>query len=91
MEREFETQVPDINVKQIVARLRKLGAVEEPELLQKRWVFDIKPCNDKSQGEWIRLRQAGDKKPTITYKDKTGKGLTETKELEIEVSDFDMA
>lgn len=65
-----------------------LGAKETPEVLQKRWVFDIVPCTAKATGEWIRLRQAGKNKPTITYKNKSGSKLSETSEIEVEVSDF---
>lgn len=89
MQQEYETQVLDIDKKEIIEKLRKLGAKEEPEVLQKRWVFDINPCTDKSQGEWIRLRQAGKKKPTITYKNKSGKEINQTQEIEIEADDFD--
>lgn len=91
MNQEFETQVLDIDKDEIVEKLRKLGAKEEPEVLQKRWVFDIVPCNVASTGSWIRLRQAGNKKPTITYKSKSGKEIHETEELEIEVSNFNTA
>ncbi len=89
MEKEFETQILDLDVEEIKDKLRKLGAVEEPEVFQHRWIFDIDPCNDIHMGEWIRLRQAGDKKPIITYKNKVGKGMSDTSEIEVEVDDFD--
>lgn len=91
MEKEFETQVLDLDVEQVKNELRKLGAIEEPEIFQRRWVFDIDPFDDAHTGEWIRLRQAGNKKPIITYKNKLGKGMSETSEIEIEVDDFDKA
>ena len=91
MDQEFETQVLDIDKEKIMQKLREFGAKEEPEVLQKRWVFDIKPCTVESTGEWIRLRQVGTKRPTITYKNKSGRGLSETQEIEIEVDDFDNA
>ena len=91
MDKEFETQVLEIDKDKIAEKLRELGAEETPEVMQKRWVFDIKPCTEKSQGEWVRLRQAGTNKPTITYKNKSGKGLAETSEIEIEVDDFEKA
>lgn len=87
MEQEFETQVPDIDIDEIVSKLRKLGAKEEPEALQKRWVFNI---NKRGHSEWIRLRQSGSK-TTICYKNKAGTGVSETSEIEIEVDDFDKA
>jgi len=91
MEQEFETQVLDIDKEAMIKKLKDLGAEEEPEVLQKRWVFDIDPCTVESTGEWIRLRQVGNKKPMITYKNKSGKGLSETQEIEIEVDDFNRA
>jgi adenylate cyclase class 2 len=91
MNQEFETQVLDIDKEEIITILRKLGAKEEPEVLQRRWIFDITPCTVASTGEWIRLRKVGDKKPTITYKNKSGKGMGDTQELEIEVEDFHKA
>lgn len=88
MNQEFETQILDINKAEIIAKLRKLGAKEEVEAKQKRWVFDLEKCTAESTGEWIRLRQVGKKKPTITYKNKSGSGLSDTQELEVEVDDF---
>jgi len=90
MPQEYETQVPNINVDEIVTRLRKLGAKEEPEYLQKRYVFDIE-CQDGKNvglGEWIRLRESKGK-AFITYKNKKGRGIDETEEIETEVVDFD--
>jgi adenylate cyclase class 2 len=90
---EFETQVLDIDKDKIAKKLRKLGAKETPEVMQRRIVYDILclGAKGKSEGEWVRLRQVGDKKPTITYKNKTGSGISQTKEIEIEVDDFDRA
>ena len=87
---EFETQILEINAKEIAEKLRKLGAKEEKEILQKRWVYDIKclSATESSKGEWIRLRQAGEK-CAITYKNKAGSGMSETEEIEVNVSDFD--
>jgi len=67
-----------------------LGAKEESEALQKRLVFDIK-CLDSiipGTGEWIRLRQSGNK-TTLTYKNRKGNGISDTQEIEIVVDDFD--
>lgn len=89
MNQEYETQVLDVDKDKIASKLRKLGVKEESETLQKRWIFDIDPCTVASTGEWIRLRQVGNKKPTLTYKNKSGKGMGDTQELEVEVEDFD--
>jgi len=90
MGQEFETQVLDIDVEKIKKQLRDLGAKEESEILQKRLVFDIK-CLDSivpGTGEWIRLRQSGNK-TNLTYKNRKGNGLSDTQEIEIVVDDFD--
>jgi len=83
MKQEFETQVLDIDSDEIKEKLRSLGAKEHSEVLQKRWVFDI------GEERWIRLRQVNDKN-TITYKNKKGKGVAETEEIEIGVDDFEI-
>ncbi len=86
MDREFETKVLKIDVQSVVTKLRSIGAKETPEILSRRYVFDI---NNK-EIEWLRLRQTGSK-TTLTYKYKV-RGNTEigkTIEIEVEVSDFD--
>lgn len=87
---EFETQVLDINVDKMVEKLRALGAEEKEEVFQKRWVFDIACLNSEKPGlgEWIRVRQYGGK-AEITYKNKKGTGVSDTTEIEVEISDFD--
>jgi len=89
MQNEIETQVLDINKEEVARKLIEVGAKVTPEVLQKRWIFDIAPTDKMSEGEWIRLRQVGDNKPTVTYKKKGGKGRGETAELEVGVEDFD--
>lgn len=86
MEQEFETQVLDIDAEKIAQKLRDLGAKETPEVLQKRWVFDLPKRGD--EGHWIRVRQIG-QKTTITYKIKSGTGVSDTQEIETEVADFE--
>lgn len=88
MEQEFETQILDIDAKEIAQKLRDLGAKETPEVLQKRWVFDLPKAG--KNGRWIRIRQIG-AKTTITYKNKLGTGVSNTQELETEVTDFEKA
>jgi adenylate cyclase class 2 len=87
---EFETQVLDIDPEEITKKLRELGAEEKDEVFSKRWVFDIACLNSTNPGtgEWIRLRQAGDK-TAITYKNKKGTGIDETEEIEVAVDDFE--
>lgn len=89
MTREYETQVPNIDAPAIIKKLHALKAKEEPEVLQRRWVFDIQCLNAKEPGtgEWIRLRQSGDK-TTLTYKNRAGTGIAATEEIEVTVDDF---
>lgn len=88
MEQEFETQILDIDVKKTAQMLRDLGAKETPEVLQKRWVFDLPKMGDI--GHWIRVRQVGEK-TQITYKNKAGTGIAETREINVDVSSFENA
>lgn len=90
MPTEYETQILDIDVPTIVKKLRAIKAKEEPEVLQRRWVFDIQCLNAKKPGtgEWIRLRQSG-KKTTLTYKNRVDTSIAGTHEIEVEVSDFE--
>jgi len=87
---EYETQVLEVNAEEIKKKLRNLGATEKPEVFQKRYVFDIECLDAQSPGlgEWIRLRQSGDK-TELTYKNRRGTGINDTIELEVLVSDFD--
>lgn len=84
--KEFETKVLNIHVEEIIKKLRQLGAEETPEVLMRRYVFDIKSSNI----EFIRLRDNGHKS-TITYKYKVrgNSRVGKTIEIEVEVSDFD--
>ncbi|MCC7569829.1 CYTH domain-containing protein [Candidatus Micrarchaeota archaeon] len=90
MKTEYETQILGIDKQKIIDKLIGLGAKETPEILQKRWVFDIECLNHENpgMGEWIRLRKVGEK-TTITYKNKRGTAVDETQEIEIEVEDFE--
>lgn len=82
MAQEYETQVLDIDEREIEKKLRELGAKEEPEILQRRWVFGMQ------DGEWIRLREVGDK-VAICYKNRQGQDISGTEEIETEVQDFE--
>ncbi len=86
MDIEIETKVLNINVSEIIAKLRALKAKESPEMLSRRYVFDIESDNI----EWIRLRESGGK-VTLTYKYKLhgNTQVGKTTEIEVEVSDFD--
>ncbi len=90
MAQEYEVQITDINPEEIQEKLRKIGAAEEKDCFQKRWIFDIKCLNsdDPGRGEWIRLREKNGK-ATLTYKNKKSKGISDTEEIEVGVDDFE--
>ena len=85
MKTEYEIRVLEINKEDIIKKLEKLGATRLGEFNQKRYVYDLKPIDEN---KWIRLRTNGIK-ATLTYKDIESNTISGTKEIEIEVDDFD--
>lgn len=81
---EYEARVLEINHDELVKKLESLGAVLQFDSLQERMVYDLKP---KQENKWIRLRTNGEI-TTLTIKDLEAKTIDGTKELEIEVNDF---
>jgi len=84
MKTEYEIRVLEINHNEMIKKLKELKAKKIFSSLQERMVYDLKP---KQENKWIRLRTNG-KKTTLTIKDLEAKTIDGTKELEIEVSDF---
>lgn len=82
---EIEERVLDIDVEKIIKKLESLGATKVGEWHQKRYVYDFNPIREN---EWIRLRTNGEK-VTLAYKNIEDVSLSGTKELEIEVEDFE--
>lgn len=85
MHTEYEIRILEVDVDDIKKRLNDIGAVFEWDHVQKRYVYDFIP---KLDGKWIRLRTNGDK-TTLTIKDVVTSKIDGTRELEIEVDDFD--
>lgn len=85
METEYEVRILEIDVEDVIKRLEKIGATKEWDSLQRRYVYDFIP---KVDTKWIRLRTNGEK-TTLTIKDIVSSEIDGTRELEIEVSDFD--
>ncbi len=85
MHTEYEVRILEINVEEVKKKLDSLGANLEWDHVQKRYVYDFIP---KLDGKWIRLRTNGDK-TTLTIKDIVTSKIDGTRELEIEVDDFD--
>jgi adenylate cyclase class 2 len=88
MQTEIEAKFLDIDPKAMREILANLRAVLiHPEVLMKRKVFDH-PTN--KQGDWFRVRDEGNK-ITMSYKKIVDRTVYGTKEINIEVSDFDNA
>ena len=85
---EFECTLLDVNVYDFEKKLLHAGAKKIGEYLQKRYIYDFNPVDDN---KWLRLRTNGEK-VTLTIKKLENKfSIGGTKELEIEVSDFEKA
>lgn len=84
---EYEVRVLEIEVEKIKQKLNELGANLVEDVFQRRYVYDFNP---KKQNKWIRLRTNGIK-TTLTIKTIESSSIDGTKELEIEVNDFDAA
>lgn len=87
MEVEYEVRALEIDKEEFIKKIESLGAKKIGDFEQKRYVYDLVP--NKSDSEWIRLRTNG-KKVTLAYKNVEVKTIDGTKELEIEVSDFEV-
>ena len=85
MKTEYEIRILEIDEKSFITKLENLGAEKVGEFYQRRYVYDMKPA---IKGKWIRLRTNGINS-TLTIKGITFPLIDGTKELEIEVSDFD--
>lgn len=82
---EYEARILEIDKDKLIKRLRDLNARFVGEFNQKRYVYNIIP---KADGKWLRLRTNG-KKTTLTYKSVEKNSIDGTKELEIEVDNFE--
>jgi adenylate cyclase, class 2 len=85
MKTEFEVKILNIDVDYIQEKLKKLNAKKIMNRNMKRFVYDFNPKKEKS---WIRLRDNG-QKTTLTIKEIQNDKIDGTKELAIEVSDFE--
>lgn len=84
---EYEVTILDVDKNKVISTLEGLGAVKKGEYFQRRYVYDFNPINEN---KWLRLRTNGEKS-TLTIKEiKDSNIVGGTKELEIEVSDFDL-
>ncbi len=82
---EYEVRVLEIDKGEIQSKLEELKAVLIEDVFQKRYVYDFKPA---VPSKWIRLRTNGSK-TTLTIKNVESSNIDGTREIEVEVSDFD--
>lgn len=85
MHTEYEVRVLEINVEEVVEKLKSIGAEFCWDKLQKRYVYDFIP---KVDNKWIRLRTNGEK-TTLTIKNLVSSEIDGTQELEVVVDNFE--
>ena len=84
---EYEVRMLEIDREEILELLKSNGAIKVKEGLQQRYVYDFNPVQ---KHKYIRVRTDGIK-TTLTIKQNLGDTIDGTKELEMEVSDFETA
>jgi adenylate cyclase class 2 len=88
MNPEHELRILEVDPQAIGEKILKLGGnLVLRRTLQKRYTYNTIPAE---RNKWVRLRTNG-VKTTLAIKHVTGEGVSDTKELEVEVSDFGMA
>ena len=87
MQTEFEVKILDIDVKTIRNRIAGIGATFVDNFKYKRYVYN--PAGVvKNNGTWARLRTDGTK-TTLAVKTITNNTIEGTKEIEIDVDNFE--
>ncbi len=90
METELEAKFLDINKESLREKLKKIGAtLVYPERLMRRNVFDYPDERLEKEGAWVRVRDEGDGKITLSYKRLVDRTLQGTKETTLDVSSFE--
>jgi len=90
METELEAKFLDIDKEALRKKLKEVGAkLIYPERLMKRNVFDYPDERLEKEGAWIRVRDEGDNKITLSYKRLVDRTLQGTKEITLDVANFD--
>jgi adenylate cyclase class 2 len=88
MKPEHELRVLEIDPDTIRQRIVKLGgSCEQERILQKRYTYDAIPVN---RSKWLRLRTNG-RISTLTLKHVQSHQISGTQELEVTVSNFELA
>ena len=90
MQTEIEAKFLNINPDEIRLKLKEIGAIMKyPERLMKRKVFDYTDERLRKEGAWVRVRDEGDNKITLSYKKLVDRTLHGTKEITLDVSNFE--
>lgn len=91
MQQEREAKFLRINPDAMREKLRTVGArLAHPERLMRRTVFDFSDRTLDQQGAWMRVRDEGDR-VTLAFKQVTGAGIEDVREIELVVDDFEKA
>ncbi len=91
MQTEIEAKFLNIDVEGLRAQLKQSGAnLIHEERFMKRKTFDDVEGKLRKIGGWVRVRDEGDK-ITLSYKQLSDRTLHGTKEVSVDVSNFDQA
>ncbi|HPO06156.1 MAG TPA: CYTH domain-containing protein [Candidatus Gracilibacteria bacterium] len=90
MKTEFELRILNINKNEIQKKLEEIGAEYVTKRFMRRKVYDLVKSSEEIKDSWMRLRDNGEK-TTITVKEIYNDQIDGTKELEMDVEDFDKA
>lgn len=90
MQPEIEAKFLNVEHSVLRERLQELGAVQKlPSRLMRRKNLDFADRRlDKTYNGWVRVRDEGDK-ATLSYKQVNDRTVDGTKEVSVDVSDFD--
>jgi adenylate cyclase class 2 len=90
MKTEIEAKFLNIDVEKLRTKLKEIGAVlKYEERLMKRKVFDYSDERLRKEGAWVRVKDEGDGLITLSYKKLVDRTLHGTKEITVEVSNFE--
>lgn len=92
MKPEIEAKFINVNHDDLRAKLKVLGAeCVQPRRLMKRKNYDFRDKRLERIGGWVRARDEGRGKVTMSYKQLTDRSLTGTQEIEIVVDNYEKA
>lgn len=91
METEIEVKFCDVNKEELRQELKKAGAkLLHAEILMRRKAMDFPDMRLDQRGGWARVRDEGER-VTMSYKQVNDRTLHGTKEVSVDVSDFNRA